>query len=564
MSQTRCGLQVSRDNTISNEVHNHPRALQLGCLQGGNIMTPDESMETDDITDTVAQNELLNQRDIKAAQRSNAKSEELGLDDLALANLTSNISMLQSNLTEKKQEQGGQGFTDILGKLASLLPVRKIGESVAATISNAFPDSDENARNIFPGENHAIVRLPNDKYGRANYTGPGTRVIERLRRSKGGDPPRVLSDKVSQAHDIRYTLADSVHNVREADLKMISSLRKLEQEGSDRSVNIVPAMIGIRGKVALEDFGLLSRDAFVSVDEKPSPEDEKLLRDKLWELEQEGFGNRTRGAFTDRASGSQYGGGLALRSLSSRKPLLTDSQVNPFPKPTPRMPKGFSSKSGNRPRFLNAEPGTSSTQSLTGAWSTGRQVQLDRRTGLVPPRLLPEIRGNTQAAFLNRMSNTAQTGSGQEPGQPAAPSSEVILQQRQVTRQNEFEARQSNRLIKEAKLSQQRGGKGWPGVSPIQINVKPRNMVPIAKQFDRPKGFMPPTIPIAVPGKRLLTSMDRKVKKRKMSGRGPLANQFRKTSLKTRIKASTKPLFMSEADQAGLMADALMPILRVN
>lgn len=171
MSETRCGLQISRDNTITNEVHNHPRALQLGCLINGNILTPEDSMENGDITDTVANTELLNQRDIKAAQRENAKAQTLGLNDLALANITGNISKLTDSLTESKQEQGGQGFKDILGKLSRILPVRKIGESVAASISNAFPDSDENARNIFPGENHAIVQLPNDKFGRANFTG---------------------------------------------------------------------------------------------------------------------------------------------------------------------------------------------------------------------------------------------------------------------------------------------------------------------------------------------------------------------------------------------------------
>lgn len=556
MSQTRCGLQVSRDNTITNAVHNHPRALQLGCLQNGNIDKPNDSMGTDEITDTVAQNELMNQRDIKAAQRSNAKADTMGLDDLALGNITSNISQLQSSLLEKKQEQGGQGFKSILGKLASILPVRKIGESVAATISNVFPDSDENARNIFPGEHHAIVQLPNDKWGRANYTGPGTRIIERLKRSSGGDPPRVLSDKVSQAHDIRYTLATSVHNVREADLKMLASLKKLQQAGSDRNVNIAPAMIGIRGKIALEDFGLLSRDQFVDVDEKQTPADEKLLRDKLWNLEQEGFGNRTKGAFMERGSGAQYGGGLA------RMPLLTRSQVDPFPRPKPKIPKALA-RFGGQPRFLNTEPGTSSTQSLPGIWSDGRAVQLDRRAVLGDRKILPESGVNTRAAFQNRLTDTVQTGSGQVPGQAPAPSSEMINQVQQRSRQAKFEPKMSNRLSKERK-PRQRGG-GFPGVNPIQINVKPKLMVPIKKQFDRAKGKMPITIPIAVPGKRLLKSMDRKIKNRKqMKGRGQLANQFKKTTAAQRRKATPKPLFMDQMDHAKLMAEALLPIVRVN
>jgi hypothetical protein len=33
---------------------------------------------------------------------------------------------------------------------------------------------------------------------------PGTQITKRLKR---GDPPRAISDKVAQAHDIRYGLA---------------------------------------------------------------------------------------------------------------------------------------------------------------------------------------------------------------------------------------------------------------------------------------------------------------------------------------------------------------------
>ena len=97
MSETRCGLQISRDNTITNEVHNHPRQKQMGCLINGNILIPDDSMEADDVTDNTANTELLNQRDIKAAQRENAKAQTLGLNDLALANITGNISKYQEN-----------------------------------------------------------------------------------------------------------------------------------------------------------------------------------------------------------------------------------------------------------------------------------------------------------------------------------------------------------------------------------------------------------------------------------------------------------------------------------
>lgn len=350
-----------------------------------------------------------------------------------------------------------------------------------------------------------------------------------------------------------------MHNVREADLKMLSSLKRLQQEKSDRSINIAPAMVGIRGKVALEDFGLLSRDAFVDTSDRPSAEDEKLLRSELWELEQEGFGNLSKGAFSDRVGG-QYGGQL------NRKPLLTQNQVTLIKNPTMKMPKAVSRFRG-QPRFLNSEPGTSATQSLPGIWSKGRNLQLDRRANHSISDVLADAGLNTRSQLRNRMFDINQTGSGQVPGNPSAASSEMVNQTQQKTRQNDFVAKMSNRLMKEEKINQQRGsiqrgGKGWPGVNPIQINIRPKNMVPVREQFDRAKGFMPPTIPITVPGGRLLSKMNKKVQKRKMAGKGILANQFKNIPLKK--QKIPKPLFMDEHEAAAFAADALMPMITVN
>ena len=58
--------------------------------------------------------------------------------------------------------------------------------------------------------------------------------------------------------------------------------------------------------------------------------------------------------------------------------------------------------------------------------------------------------------------------------------------------------------------------------------------------------------------------MDKKIKKRKMSGRGLLADQFKKIPLAKRLKAIKKPLFMDEHEAAGLAARMIMPVIRVN
>ena len=42
---------------------------------------------------------------------------------------------------------------------------------IGTAIRNALPSSDDTARPGFPGEKHAILQLPNGKYGVANYMG---------------------------------------------------------------------------------------------------------------------------------------------------------------------------------------------------------------------------------------------------------------------------------------------------------------------------------------------------------------------------------------------------------
>ena len=52
-------------------------------------------------------------------------------------------------------------------QLASDLYASDIGKS----IQNVLPDSDDTARSGFAGERHAMLELPNGKYGVANYMG---------------------------------------------------------------------------------------------------------------------------------------------------------------------------------------------------------------------------------------------------------------------------------------------------------------------------------------------------------------------------------------------------------
>ncbi len=119
---------------------------------------------------------------------------------------------------------------------------------------------------------------------RANYMGPGTSVLERIRR---GDAPVSGADKVAQAHDLRYTLANGDKAAeRDADRKMIS---KLQDPKVDSMLNRAVGRIPIQAKVAAERMGIMNQGSF-SKGPAINSEEKKLVETKLNELEMEGFG----------------------------------------------------------------------------------------------------------------------------------------------------------------------------------------------------------------------------------------------------------------------------------
>jgi hypothetical protein len=185
------------------------------------------------------------------------------------------------------------GQKDLIKKGAEMA-ADAYGSELGTSIKNLLPSSDENARPSFAGERHAILQLPNGKYGTANWMGPGTQVIKRLKR---GDPARTQSDKVAMRHDIDYTLAAGMKDkeaqhkaVREADQRMVASLNRIAQNKGDAQKNIFQGRRLIQGKMAAEDVGLLSKDKFAG-DLKPiSDQDTVLLMSKQAGLSQEGYG----------------------------------------------------------------------------------------------------------------------------------------------------------------------------------------------------------------------------------------------------------------------------------
>lgn len=205
------------------------------------------------------------------------------------------VSMSHHHNADFPVEQDGSGFFDTISNIFSKgKTIASAAQNIAfgdtgTALSNMIPDSDPNARPLFSGEKHALLKLPNGKYGRANFMGPGTQLVKRLKR---GDPGRTPSDVESQAHDARYALATNYDDVRKADNKMISVMKTLISKKLDSSFNTTQGLRLIQAKTKLEDMGLPkgSIASFGGI----TPEDRPLVEGKLAELEKEGFGKKTK------------------------------------------------------------------------------------------------------------------------------------------------------------------------------------------------------------------------------------------------------------------------------
>jgi hypothetical protein len=158
-----------------------------------------------------------------------------------------------------------------------------VSGDTATKIKNLIPSADESGRPSFKGEKHAVIRLPDSKLtGIANYLGPGTSLLERLRRR---DPPRSKVDEVAKKHDILYALATSIDDIRRADEEMLAELAQIKADGSDYPFNIAIGEKLIKLKVKAEDLGVLKRTAFSGdFSENISGEDRSILESNLSEL----------------------------------------------------------------------------------------------------------------------------------------------------------------------------------------------------------------------------------------------------------------------------------------
>jgi hypothetical protein len=138
----------------------------------------------------------------------------------------------------------------------------------------------------YKGGMHAILQTK-DGFKRANYMGPSTHVIDRL---KAGDEGLGNSDTAAMAHDLRYSLSKNAADVRYADERMLNAIKNKP----DYMFNKVAGYAPIRAKMWLEDRGIWSPNKFANYEgdahEEPNDQDRKLMQTKESELTQRGFG----------------------------------------------------------------------------------------------------------------------------------------------------------------------------------------------------------------------------------------------------------------------------------
>lgn len=147
---------------------------------------------------------------------------------------------------------------------------------------------DELSREGFPGERHQIL-LKGNKLVSANFSGPFTKLLNRLRR---GDMGISETDEVAKLHDILYTLAESEQDIRNADKRMIKGLNLIEKRKSDSKFNTRVAKAGIKAKMWLEDKKILPRNAITGkLKGVQDPELLALLNSSKDKLELKGYGS---------------------------------------------------------------------------------------------------------------------------------------------------------------------------------------------------------------------------------------------------------------------------------
>jgi hypothetical protein len=124
----------------------------------------------------------------------------------------------------------------------------------------------------YKGEWHPLQVDVHGCIRRANFLGPGTHLLERIKR---GDRPVNNIDKAAFRHDIMYSLYPD--NTKDADAVFINDIKNI------KGLSATVSVLAIKLKLLAQRLGLLPSNIFAS-GPRLSDADELLLRDALHKL----------------------------------------------------------------------------------------------------------------------------------------------------------------------------------------------------------------------------------------------------------------------------------------
>ena len=150
-----------------------------------------------------------------------------------------------------KAYAGATGTAKTVENLTGL-PVSNVASAAGTYIGHAVSTISGEE-----GERHAKLMNKEGQLVSANYMGPGTKIMERLRVK---DEPVSLADKVAMLHDIRYTEAQTDPRkhwrnayTRLADKSMLKDLESIEELELDTPFNVKQGKWFIQAKMQGED-----------------------------------------------------------------------------------------------------------------------------------------------------------------------------------------------------------------------------------------------------------------------------------------------------------------------
>lgn len=146
-------------------------------------------------------------------------------------------------------------------RFADRLAFGPVGTKISNVLSERF-NKNPNWRPGFPGEKHLVLPTKSG-LTRANFCGPGTNLMARLKR---GDRGVSEVDTACSRHDMLYSLARNPKQIRLADNQLIRDIDAAQDiSGAAGAIQKGILKAGLRAKKLGEDVGVFGAETFVDL-----------------------------------------------------------------------------------------------------------------------------------------------------------------------------------------------------------------------------------------------------------------------------------------------------------